>query len=60
VEEWRQQGLVVELAELARNPTLAHWWGLLSRQHNVSQTNGSQVTAYQVNEDHVSEPEYTP
>ena len=60
VEEWRQQGLVVELAELARNPTLAHWWDLLSRQHNVSQPNVSQATAYQVNEDHVSEPECTP
>ncbi|PTS75824.1 isochorismatase [Aeromonas sp. HMWF036] len=55
VEEWHQQGLVVELAELARNPTLAHWWGLLSRQLNVSQD-----TAHQVNEDHVSEPECTP
>ena len=55
VEEWHQQGLVVELAELARTPTLAHWWALLSRQLNVSQT-----TAYQVNEDHVSEPECTP
>ena len=60
VEEWRQQGLVVELAELARTPTLAHWWDLLSRQHNVSQPNVSQATAYQVNEDHVSEPECTP
>ena len=55
VEEWRQQGLVVELAELARTPTLAHWWGLLSSQLNVSQ-----ATAYQVNEEHVSEPECTP
>lgn len=55
VEEWRQQGLVVELAELARTPTLAHWWALLSSQLNVSQT-----TAYQVNEEHVSEPECTP
>ncbi|PKQ76425.1 isochorismatase [Aeromonas sobria] len=55
VEEWRQQGLVVELAELARTPTLARWWGLLSRQLNVSQ-----ATAYQANEDHVSEPECTP
>jgi bifunctional isochorismate lyase/aryl carrier protein len=55
VEEWRQQGLVVELAELARMPTLAHWWGLLSRQLNVSQ-----ATAHQVNEEHVSEPECTP
>ena len=55
VEEWRQQGLVVELAELARTPTLAHWWALLSRQLNVSQ-----AKAYQVNEDHVSEPECTP
>ncbi|MFQ1741255.1 isochorismatase family protein [Aeromonas veronii] len=55
VEEWRQQGLVVELAELARTPTLAHWWALLSRQLNVCQG-----TAYQVNEDHVSEPECTP
>ncbi|MBW3761094.1 isochorismatase family protein [Aeromonas jandaei] len=55
VEEWRQQGLVVELAELARNPTLAHWWGLLSRQLNVGQ-----ATAYQVNEEHISEPECTP
>ena len=55
VEEWRQQGLVVELAELARTPTLAHWWALLSRQLNVSQD-----TAYQVNEEHVSEPECTP
>ena len=52
VEEWRQQGLVVELAELARTPTLAHWWALLSRV--------SQDTAYQVNEEHVSEPECTP
>lgn len=60
VEEWRQQGLVVELAELARTPTLAHWWALLSRQHNVSQSNVSQATAYQVNEDHASEPECTP
>lgn len=60
VEEWRQQGLVVDLAELARTPTLAHWWDLLSRQHNVSQPNVSQGTAYQVNEDHVSEPECTP
>ncbi|WP_421353824.1 isochorismatase family protein [Aeromonas veronii] len=60
VEEWRQQGLVVELAELARTPTLAHWWALLSRQHNVSQPNVSQATVYQVNEDHVSEPECTP
>ncbi|MGY3861002.1 isochorismatase family protein [Aeromonas lacus] len=55
VEEWRQQGLVVELAELSRIPTLAHWWGILSRQLNVSQD-----TAHQVNEDHVSEPECTP
>ncbi|MFM5203496.1 isochorismatase family protein [Aeromonas veronii] len=55
VEEWRQQGLVVELAELARNPTLAHWWALLSRQLHVNQ-----ATAYQVNEEHVSEPECTP
>ncbi|MGN5134472.1 isochorismatase family protein [Aeromonas veronii] len=55
VEEWRQQGLVVELAELARTPTLAHWWALLSSQLNVSQ-----ATAYQVNEEHVSEPECTP
>lgn len=55
VEEWRQQGLVVDLAELARTPTLAHWWGLLSRQLNVSQ-----ATAHQVNEDHVSEPECIP
>ncbi|WP_421283884.1 isochorismatase family protein [Aeromonas veronii] len=55
VEEWRQQGLVVELAELARTPTLAHWWALLSRQLNVSQD-----SAYQVNEEHVSEPECTP
>ncbi|MBL0613012.1 isochorismatase family protein [Aeromonas veronii] len=55
VEEWRQQELVVELAELARTPTLAHWWELLSRQLNVSQD-----TAYQVNEEHVSEPECTP
>ncbi|WP_429077225.1 isochorismatase family protein [Aeromonas veronii] len=55
VEEWRQQELVVELAELARTPTLAHWWALLSRQLNVSQD-----TAYQVNEEHVSEPECTP
>ncbi len=56
VEEWRQQELVVELAELARTPTLAHWWALLSRQLHVSQ-----ATAYQVvNEDHVSEPECTP
>lgn len=55
VEEWRQQGLVVELAELARNPTLAHWWGILARQPNVRQ-----ATAHQVNEDHVSEPECTP
>jgi len=55
VEEWRQQGVVVELAELARTPTLAHWWALLSRQLNVSQD-----TAYQVNEEHVSEPECTP
>ncbi|MFQ2222784.1 isochorismatase family protein [Aeromonas enteropelogenes] len=31
VEEWRQRGLEVELAELARQPTLAHWWSLLSR-----------------------------
>lgn len=60
VEEWRQQGLVVELAELARTPTLAHWWDLLSRQLNVSQPNVSQATAYQVNEVHVSEPECTP
>lgn len=65
VEEWRQQGLVVELAELARNPTLAHWWGILSRQLNVSQSNVSQhnvsqAKAHQVNEDHVSEPECTP
>ncbi|MFQ2050169.1 isochorismatase family protein [Aeromonas veronii] len=60
VEEWRQQGLVVDLAELARTPTLAHWWDLLSRQHNVSQPNVSQATAYQVNEVHVSEPECTP
>jgi bifunctional isochorismate lyase/aryl carrier protein len=60
VEEWRQQGLVVELAELARTPTLAHWWGILSRQLNVSQPNVSQATAHQVNEDHVSEPECTP
>ncbi|MGL5327253.1 MAG: phosphopantetheine-binding protein, partial [Aeromonas sp.] len=60
VEEWRQQGLVVELAELARNPTLAHWWELLSRQHNVSRLNVTQDTAHQVNEDHVSEPECTP
>jgi bifunctional isochorismate lyase/aryl carrier protein len=60
VEAWRQQGLVVELAELARNPTLAHWWALLSRQLNVSQANVSQATAHQVNEDHVSEPECTP
>ncbi|MGL6553090.1 isochorismatase family protein [Aeromonas jandaei] len=60
VEEWRQQGLVVELAELARNPTLAHWWELLSRQLNVSQANVSQGTTYQVNEGHVSEPECTP
>lgn len=55
VEEWRQQGLVVELAELARTPTLAHWWVLLSRQLNVSQ-----AKARQVNEVHVSEPECTP
>ncbi|MCJ8234412.1 isochorismatase family protein [Aeromonas veronii] len=55
VEEWRQQGLLVELAELARTPTLAHWWALLSSQLNVSQ-----ATAYQVNEEHVSEPECTP
>ncbi|MGY3923140.1 isochorismatase family protein [Aeromonas jandaei] len=60
VEEWRQQGLVVELSELARTPTLAQWWELLSSQHNVSQLNVSQDTAYQVNEDHVSEPECTP
>jgi len=60
VEEWRQQGLVAELAELARTPTLAQWWELLSRQHNVSQLNVSQDTAHQVNEDHVSEPECTP
>ncbi|MFM5315660.1 isochorismatase family protein [Aeromonas veronii] len=60
VEEWRQQGLVVELAELARNPTLAHWWELLSRQLNASQANVSQGTAHQVNEGHVSEPECTP
>ncbi|MFM5754549.1 isochorismatase family protein [Aeromonas veronii] len=60
VEEWRQQGLVVELAELARTPTLAHWWELLSRQLNVSQLNVSQGTAHQVNEGHVSEPECTP
>ncbi len=65
VEEWRQQGLVVELAELARTPTLAHWWELLSRQPNVSQanvsqTNVSQANAHQVNEDHVTEPECTP
>ncbi|MGN5173241.1 isochorismatase family protein [Aeromonas sp. 102P] len=55
VEEWRQQELVVDLAELARTPTLAHWWALLSRQLNVSQN-----TAYQVNEEHISEPECTP
>lgn len=55
VEAWRQQGLVVELAELARTPTLAHWWGILARQPNVRQ-----ATAYQVNEDHVTEPECTP
>ncbi|HEH9416577.1 TPA: isochorismatase family protein [Aeromonas sobria] len=55
VEEWRQQGVVVELAELARNPTLAHWWELLARQPNVRQ-----ATAHQVNEGHVSEPECTP
>lgn len=65
VEEWRQQGLVVELAELARNPTLAHWWELLSRQFNLSQPNViqlkvSQATAHQANEVHVSEPECTP
>lgn len=60
VEEWRQQGVVVELAELARTPTLAHWWALLSRQLNVSQPNVSQNKAYQVNEEHISEPECTP
>lgn len=60
VEEWRQQGVVVELAELARTPTLAHWWDLLSRQLNVSQPNVSQDSAHQVNEVHVSEPECTP
>ncbi|MFQ2147001.1 isochorismatase family protein [Aeromonas jandaei] len=60
VEEWRKQGLVVELAELARTPTLAHWWALLSRQLNASQPNVSQATAYQANEVHVSEPECTP
>lgn len=60
VEEWRQQEVVVELAELARTPTLAHWWDLLSRQLNVSQPNVSQDTAHQVNEVHVSEPECTP
>lgn len=60
VEEWRQQGLVVELAELARTPTLAHWWALLSRQLNVSQPTVNQATANQVNEVHVSEPECTP
>ncbi|PJG57390.1 isochorismatase family protein, partial [Aeromonas cavernicola] len=70
VAEWRQQGQLVELAELARNPTLAHWWTLLSRQPNVSQPNVSQAKvsqlnvsqdkAHQVNEDHVSELECTP
>jgi bifunctional isochorismate lyase/aryl carrier protein len=55
VEEWRQQELVVELAELARTPTLAHWWALLSRQLHVNQ-----ATAYQVNEEHISEPECIP
>jgi len=60
VEEWRQQGLVVALAELARTPTLAHWWGILSRQAVLHQPNIHQVNANQVNEGHVTEPECTP
>ena len=51
---------MVELAELARTPTLANWWALLSRQLNVSQPTVNQATANQVNEEHISEPECTP
>lgn len=42
IAQWRQHGLVVELADLARNPTLTYWWELLSRQLNVGQANAGQ------------------
>lgn len=30
VEQWRQQGAQVSFADLAEEPTLRAWWGVLS------------------------------
>ncbi|SDZ10035.1 bifunctional isochorismate lyase / aryl carrier protein [Thermoactinomyces sp. DSM 45892] len=30
VESWRQDGVEIDFITLAENPTLSHWWELLS------------------------------
>lgn len=32
--KWRQTGAVIEFADMATDPTLAHWWDIVNRNHS--------------------------
>lgn len=31
--KWRQAGAHIEFADMATEPTLAHWWNVINRNH---------------------------